>query len=411
MNQPNVDWKQTLFASWFAQLVATAGFSVVMPILPLYVRELGITDEQQVSLWSGLIFSSQAVTMAIFGPIWGAISDRRGRKIMVLRSMIGGAVLMVLMGMVQNVQQLTLLRAIQGAVTGVVTAANALVATATPREQAGYALGLLQMAQYVGASVGPLIGGLIADTLGFRSAFWVTAALLFVAGLMVLFFVHESFQPAPPAPAVPHQKRPPLHRQVIAYLAPVLGSAPLLAVLGIRVLVRTAGRLAGPVLPLFVESISSSDARVASITGVLSGISAAAGAVGALWLGRAVDRIGSRHILTFSCLASTVCYLPYYFVPSPSWLYPLQAITGLAMGGIMASISAALARLAPEGQEGMVYGVAGTAMAIANAIGPMLGSAVAAAMGLGAPFLLTAVTFALSAGVAAGLLRTPREAA
>jgi DHA1 family multidrug resistance protein-like MFS transporter len=79
---PRISWKANLYAIGLAQLVAIVGFSVAMPILPFYVRELGVQDETQVRIWSGVVFSTQAITMAIFGPIWGAISDRHGRKIM-----------------------------------------------------------------------------------------------------------------------------------------------------------------------------------------------------------------------------------------------------------------------------------------------------------------------------------------
>src|SRR5690606_6931107 len=99
------------------------------------------------------------------------------------------------MALAQNVQQLTALRAAQGVLTGTVAAATTLVASSTPRERAGYALGMLQMAVWIGASVGPLLGGLIADTWGYRAVFWVTGALLLLAGLTVWRFVEEKFEP------------------------------------------------------------------------------------------------------------------------------------------------------------------------------------------------------------------------
>jgi DHA1 family multidrug resistance protein-like MFS transporter len=397
-----ISWRRNLYAVWFAELVAIVGFTVVMPILPLYVRELGVQGEREVSLWAGLIFSSQAATMAIFAPVWGALSDRYGRKVMVERAMFSGALLIGLMGWAQNVQQLVLLRALQGMLTGTVTAATALVATVAPRKQSGYALGLLQMAIFTGASVGPLLGGVVADTFGFRMTFLITGALLFLAALAVLIFVQE------PHPAVSLENEQPradeerrtLRRRVWMYLAPVLGSAPLLGVLGVRLLMRLAARLTGPTLPLFIEAISPLDARVASITGLVSGVGALFAALGGMGLGRLSDRIGYRRILMACAMLSVVCYVPQYFVSHPLWLLPLQAGTGLAMGGILASISASLATLSPMGQEGIVYGVDASVVSVANAIGPMTGSAVAAWLGLRVPFLAAAGIFVL-AGVAA----------
>ncbi|MEJ2211214.1 MAG: MFS transporter [Anaerolineae bacterium] len=156
-------WKRNLYVIWVAELVAIAGFSVVMPFLPYYVQELGITELHEVELWSGVLFATQAVAMTIAAPIWGSLADRYGRKMMVQRAMFGGAVVISLMGFVDNVWQLAALRALQGTLTGTVPAATTLVASSAPRERSGYALGLLQMAVWTGASVGPLLGGLVAD--------------------------------------------------------------------------------------------------------------------------------------------------------------------------------------------------------------------------------------------------------
>jgi len=402
----STSWQRNLRVIWFAELVAVVGFTVVIPLLPLYISDLGVRGEQEVRIWSGVVLSAHAVTMAIFGPIWGALSDRYGRKVMVERAMFSGALLIALMGFAQNVQQLTLLRALQGALTGTVTAATALVATAAPRERIGYAMGMLQMAVYAGASAGPLLGGLVADSLGYRAAFWVTGVLLFLAALGVLIFVKEEFRPVvPPVEerVAADTGRLALRRRVWNRLAPVLGSPPLLGLLGVRLVMRLGARLLGPVLPLFIQDIALAGARVASITGLVSGVSAAAGAVGALWLGRLGDRIGYRGILMACAIASAVCYVPQSLVDAPGWLLLLQAGTGLAMGGILASISASLARLAPEGQEGIVYGVDASVVSVANGIGPMVGGALAVWLGLRAPFLFAAGIFGL-AGIAAARL-------
>ena len=406
-SKPHVSWRRNLVAIWFAELVAIAGFTVVIPILPLYMRELGVQGERGVRIWAGVIFSAHAVLMGICAPIWGTISDRYGRKVMVVRAMFGGAVVIALMGLVQNVQQLTLLRALQGALTGTVTAANALVAASAPRDRVGSALGLLQMAIYVGASAGPLLGGLVADTLGYRATFYTTGLLLLLAGLAVFFLVREDFRPVP-RPVPQRSSADPsgwtVRRRVREWLSPVLDSSALLGVLGVRLLMRLGARLLGPVLPLFVEAIAPAGARVASLTGLVSGISAAAGAVGALLLGRLGDRVGYRAVLVACALVSVVCYVPQFLVHDPTALLFWQAGTGLAMGGILASMSASLAKLSPEGQEGIVYGVDSSVVSAANAIGPLAGSALAAWLGLRVPFLVAAATFGVAGAAAARLL-------
>jgi DHA1 family multidrug resistance protein-like MFS transporter len=386
-------WKRNLYVIWIAEMVAISGFSVVFPFLPYYVQELGITELHQVELWSGLLFASQAVTMTIFAPIWGSLADRYGRKLMVQRAMFGGAFVLAAMGFAQNVWQLALLRAIQGMLTGTVPAATTLVASAAPRERSGYALGLLQMAVWTGASVGPMLGGLVADMWGYRAAFWVTGSLLFLAGLTVWRFVEENFTP-------PVQNKDNPNDGFWHGLRLVVHTRSLVSLFSIRFIVRLAVRLMGPVLPLFIQSLMPSTARVASVTGLISGVRAATGAVGAVTLGRASDRIGYRRVLLACAVLVALLYVPQFFVNTPWQLLVLQGAVGLVMSGVLASISALLATLAPTGRQGAVYGVDSSVVSAANAVGPMLGASMAAALGLRAPFLLAAGAFTLAAVMA-----------
>ena len=390
-------WKRNLYVVWVAELVAISGFSVVFPFLPYYVQELGITELHQVELWSGVLFAAQAVTMAIFAPIWGSVADRYGRKLMVQRAMFGGAVVLAAMGFVHNVQQLAILRLIQGMLTGTVPAATTLVASSTPRDRSGYALGLLQTAVWTGASVGPLLGGLVADTWGYRAAFWVTGVLLFLAGLTVWRFVDEDFTP-------PVREKGNPEDGFWHGLKLVVKSSKLRSLFTIRILVRLGVRTLGPILPLFVQSLIPTSSRVASITGLVSGVGAATSAVGAVTLGRASDRLGYRQVLLVCALLASLLYIPQFFVTNPWQLVVLQGALGLVMSGVLASTSALLATLAPEGRQGAVYGMDTSVVSTANAIGPMLGASIAAAFGLRAPFVLAAVTLAMAAGLTWWLL-------
>jgi DHA1 family multidrug resistance protein-like MFS transporter len=394
-------WKRNLYVIWAAELAAIAGFSVVMPFLPYYVQELGITDLHQVELWSGILFATQAVTMAIFSPIWGALADRYGRKMMVQRAMFGGAVIISAMGLVHNVWQLAVLRAIQGIFTGTVAAATTLVASSTPREQCGYALGLLQMAVWAGSSVGPLLGGLVADMWSYRAAFWVTGGLLLISGLTVWRYVEEDFVP------------PPLEKENPSNgfwygLRLVIRDRGLVSLFSVRIISRLADRTLVPILPLFVQSLVPASTRIASLTGLVSGVAAATSAVGAFTLGRASDRLGYRRVLLVCAALAAALYVPQFFVTGPWQLIIFQAGAGLVISGMLTAISALQANLAPEGHQGMVYGVDSSAVSAANAVGPMLGAVVAAGFGLRMPFVLAAIAFALTALATSVLVPKPR---
>lgn len=383
-------WQRNLVVICAAELVAIASLTVVLPFLPFYVQDLGVTEPREVALWSGLLFTSCAVTRAIVAPIWGSLADRYGRKLMVERAMFGGAVILGTMGFVRNVQQLVILRAVQGCLTGTISAAMTLVASSVPRRRLGYVLGLLQMAIYIGSSVGPLLGGVVADALGYQAAFWVMAALLFLAGLTVLLLVEEHFEPVAKGSNGPSGG-------LWQGLGLVLHSGGLLAVFVIRMVVRLGDGIMRPVMPLFVQSLMSSAARVASLSGLVFGVKVGGSAIGAVALGRAGDRLGHRQILTGCALCAMALYGVQFFVTVPLQLLILQGASGLVMGGIVASISASLANLAPEGYQGVVYGLNATAGSAANALGPMAGATIAASLGLRPTFLCAAGIFGLAA--------------
>jgi DHA1 family multidrug resistance protein-like MFS transporter len=389
-------WRRNLYVISVAELMAIVGFSVVLPFVPFYVQELGVTDPEQVKLWSGLLIASQAITMAAAAPVWGALADRYGRKLMVERAMFGGALVIGAMGFVWNAPQLLLLRAIQGCITGTVPAATTLIASSVPRDRAGSALGLLQLAVWTGASAGPLLGGLIADVYGYRVSFWVTGVLLFAAGVAVHFLVHERFQPAGTNPGQRERLRD--------GLLTVLHTRPLLVAFGVQLLTRTGSRVTSPVLPLFIQSLVLDQARVASVTGLASGISAATGALAAVGLGRMSDRVGPRRVLLWCSLTSALFYVPYSLAESSGQIMIFQALTGASMGGMIAALSATMANLSPDGRQGAVYGLDTSVTSLANAIAPMMGAGLAVWAGLRATFLLTVVIFLCSSLFVARLI-------
>src|SRR3990172_8145735 len=141
-------WRRNVYAVAGAQFIALGGGNLVFPFMPFYVRDLGVTDPGEVALWSGLLGTATGAGLFVFSLIWGSLADRFGRKPMLLRAYLGAMVTMTLQGLVQEVWQLVILRALQGVFVGTIPAATALIAAGTPRERVAYALGLLQMAVF-----------------------------------------------------------------------------------------------------------------------------------------------------------------------------------------------------------------------------------------------------------------------
>ncbi len=381
-------WRRTLYTVWVTQFIGVAGFSFVIPFMPYYIQELGISGVRDVALWSGLVTSAHAISMAIMAPIWGALSDRYGRKLMVLRASFAGAVVLTLMGFVTNVQQLLFLRAIQGILSGTVAATTTLVASQVPKERSGVALGSLQTALFLGVSLGPLLGGLVGDTFGYRPSFWVTGLLLALSGVLVMVFVYEDFHPA-------HQ----MARRTLAdfrqAVAIVLASSALVVALASRILLRIGTRTLDPILPLLVQSLLPAGSPVGVTTGVVAAASALGSAVGSPLIGGWSDRWGHRRLLVISAVAAGLLYIPQAFIQDARWLILWQLLTGFAVGGTLSTLTALLSRASPRGREGVVFGLDASAISGANAIGPVLGAAATAWWGLRAPFFVATAMFAI----------------
>ncbi len=382
-------WQQILWIMFFAQLVSAIGFSSIFPFLPLYVESLGTHTGLSIEFWAGMVFSSQALAMMIAAPIWGMVADRYGRKLMVERAMFGGTIIILLMAFARSAEELVLLRTIQGLITGTISAANALVAAVAPREQMGYAMGLLQVGLWAGIAVGPLIGGVIADTLGFRAAFVVTALLLFIAGVMVWRGIHEEHAPV----AQSEQVRP----GFVAQWRQILTMPGVAMTFTLRFLGGVGQTVLLPITPLFIAALLNADGPINTFTGLVVGVASATSTASAIYLGRLGDRIGHRRVLIVSSLLAALCYLPQSLVTEAWQLLVLQALSGAAMGGMTPALSALLAQYTLPGAEGAVYGLDSSVVSASRAIAPLLGSAVAVWLSLRGIFIVTALIFLATA--------------
>ncbi len=384
-------WQRTLYIIFLAQLITAVGFSSIFPFLPLYVETLGTATALSIEFLAGLVFSAQAFTMMIASPIWGALADRYGRKLMVERSMFGGAVIVLMMAFVRSAEELVLLRAIQGLVTGTIAAASALVAASVPRQRLGFSMGLLQVGLGTGVALGPLIGGSIADGFGYNYAFFITAAMLFIAGVLVLFGVEEHFETDGRLASGWHS--------FVAEWRQVFAAPGVIITYAMRFITQLGRMMIIPIAPLFIQMLLTNSNYVNTFTGLVIGAASATTTLSAVYLGKLGDRFGNRRILILSALAAALLYIPQSLVKTGWQLLILQAMVGVALGGIIPAISALLARYTRAGEEGAVYGLDNSINAGGRAIAPLLGAGIAVWFSLRATFIATGLLF-----LAAGLL-------
>lgn len=396
---PSPTWQRTLYILAFNQLASTAGFSSVFPFLPLYVEQLGSTTGLSVEVLAGLVYSGQAFSMMLASPIWGNLADRFGRKLMIQRATFGGTILLLLMAFVRSAEELVLLRVIQGLVSGVIAANNALTASVAPRERSGYAMGVLQMSMGIGIAVGPLMGGAIADAFGYHMAFYVTAALLFIAGMVVTLWIREPMRTQLDAGS----QRPTFLQEWKS----IFQTAGVSSTFVLRFLTQLGRMMVFAILAFFARELLTNQDQINSTVGLMMGITSGAATLSAVYLGKLGDQIGHRKILIASTLVSGLVYLPQAAVTQAWQLVVLQGLAGVALGGIIPSIAALLANYTEPGHEGAVYGLDNSINAAGRSVAPLAGGIIAGWFGIRATFTTTAGVFFLTALMAYLLLPKP----
>ncbi|MGH2352859.1 MAG: MFS transporter, partial [Chloroflexota bacterium] len=372
-------WRRTFVTLCAAQAVAMLAFGMALPFLPLYVQRLGVADPRAAARWAGAMSAGGALVMAAMAPVWGAIADRRGRKLMVARALFGGGAVVGLMSLAQSPLQLLGLRTAQGAFSGTVSASRTLLASIVPAAELGFALGVMQTAAFVGASFGPLIGGVVADRFGFGVTFVATGLLLVLAGVAVVYLVHEDFRPPKPAGDGKGESL----RGSLRLVIEVPGLAALIATL---FFVQAGTNAIGPILPLFVGSLlPETHGSVASLAGLILGSTAITSALAAGVAGKLGDRYGHERVVAGCAICGGLLYLPQALVTSPWQLLALRAGLGLFVGGLMPGVMATIALRTPAARRGWIFGLTTTATSLGNAAGPLAGAAAAGTFGLRAP--------------------------
>ncbi|KPK79252.1 MAG: hypothetical protein AMJ81_13570 [Phycisphaerae bacterium SM23_33] len=396
-------WIRTLVAGWVAQFVCMTGFSFAMPFLPFYLRELGVQGQAAQSYWSGLVIAAPALMMMLTAPLWGSLADRVGRKPMVLRAMFGAAATIALMGAAGSPGMLLVLRMLQGGISGTVSATNAMVSSVSPRSRAGFSLGLMQTAIFAGSSLGPLIGGMAADALGYAPTFYLAAGLPLLGGIVIAVLADEG--PASPRAAPAASAASPQG------LWAVLAMPGFAVVVGLVVLLYFANTLAGPLFPLYVESLVLDKLRVNTDTGRLIAVTAVSAALVAIPMGWLADRVGPRKVLVLGTLFSGAFMVPQAFVSELGTLYVLRVGLGLAAGAIGPAMGGFVNRAVPRASQGKAFGIVQSASSLGFGLGPLAGGAMGATLGLRAPFIVVGAlqaSFALAAWALLGKAEAAR---
>ena len=377
-------WRCTLFVMFVAQLLSIVGFAFVLPFIPFYIREIGVTDEKLVPVWAGILGAASSLTMTIFSPIWGWLSDRYGRKLMVERSMFAGAVLTMAMGMVGNVYQLLILRLLSGVFTGTISASISLVSSVLPGANLGFGLGLMQVAVFLGLSLGPWIGGMIADIVGYRLTFIAGGVMLLVGGLLVLMGAKEQFI----RPSAVSLKRSGSLRTLFA----LPGFVSLMVVF---LLFHFSIQIAIPILPLFIEEVGNLKTAVASTTGLMFAVAGAAASISAIAIGYLSDRMGHKRVLIVNLFITGVMWAAHALAQNIHQLLVVRIFFGFAAGGNLPTMNALVGKLTTKETYGKAYGLMASMTSLGMTLGPLAGGFMAAHLGFRWPFVAVSLLLSL----------------
>ncbi len=381
----NSIWRRNLLIIAFSQFLAMMGMGSVIPFLPLYIRELGVTNLAQAQIWSGLVFSGPYILSILAVPVWGALGDKYGRRMMVVRAIIGLGIAMALMGFAQNIWQLFFLRVFQGVVSGFIAASLSFVSANTPRVRSGFAMGFLQSAQSAGNILGPLFGGVLSDLIGIRPVFWVTALLCFICGVMVQFWVKEE------KAGFNHQ----LELSVFKNFKFVMTQKELRLIILMIIISQAGIFFTMPIFPFFVESLHAPQKYLSTITGSLVGIIGVFSIIFAPAWGRRNDKKDYHKTITVATLIIGVALLLHAFATNYIMLFPLRIIIGIFIAAVIPTFYTVLSKKSSDDNVGGIMGIASSASLFGALISFLTCGYVSSFLGINACFIISGLLLLL----------------
>jgi DHA1 family multidrug resistance protein-like MFS transporter len=397
---PLEPWQRDQYLVVLTVALVGLGSDISQPFLPLYVRELGVSDLHEAAFWSGLVVGVGPLCSGLMGPVWGSMADRFGRKPMVLRALVMISLMQFAISFVPNVQWLLTVRFIHGLFAGYTPMAMALAISIAPRERMANAIGMVQAAGFVPTAIGPTIGGLFADAFGLRVNFMVTGLLIIAPALFLFFVVQESTYTnasddttgsAEPAAT------PTPERGSLLHLVLMPGFATALAILFMS---RITDKALPPILPLYLVEVNTPSAQLATITGFVVASGAITAGASSMFYGRWARPENTRLLLLIALMGGAACTVLLAF--SNDWIQVavLQLVLGLLAGGTASLGFAYGLRLAPPNRSAATLSILASSAQFGGALSAVLVGLVSQA-GLRYAFLASAGAYLIAAALTA----------
>jgi MFS transporter, DHA1 family, tetracycline resistance protein len=365
-----------IFVTVFIDLL---GFGIIIPLLPFYAEHFGAS-----ALVVGLLSSSFSLAQFLFAPFWGRLSDRIGRRPVILIGLLGSALSYTFFALATSLPMLFLARSLAGIAGANIPTAQAFIADTTTAETRARGMGLIGAAFGLGFIFGPAIGGFLSHW-GYAAPAWFAAAISLVNFVAALFLLPES--------------RPPHARDTsrpgrIEILRRAVAQPNLPMVLLVYFLVVTAFASFEATFALYSERRFGF--TPATIGYMFAWIGVVLATVQGVLVGRVVKRIGEKRLVP---LAIFVIALALGLVPVAGTVPLLAAVAGLlalGMGFNSPSLLSAISQLADARDQGSTLGVSQSLGSLARIIGPLWGGWVFDQFGIGFPFFTSAAVMLLA---------------
>jgi DHA1 family multidrug resistance protein-like MFS transporter len=380
--------RRNLVILWLGTFLTAVSFSLVMPFLPLLLQDLGV--RQHLESWTGVAFSATFLTAALFSPLWGSLADQVGRKPMIVRSGLAIAALYLGMAYARSPVHVVGLRLLNGALSGFIPAAFALLATTVPPARLGRSLAVLQAGPAAGSITGPLLGGALVQLWGIRPTLRLAAAAVFAATLLVVWGVRE--------PAAP-RGRTGIH--VLDDLRQALGDAGLRRLFGLALLMQVGTTAVEPLITIYVGQFPGTR-TVPFLSGFLFSLVGLATVMWAPYWGRVGERVGFASLLPRSLLATAAGTGLQLWAPT-LWIFgAVRFAIGTSYAAATPALNTLVAVSVRDAFRGRAFGLLNSVQMLGNLVGPLVGGVWGDAWGIRSNFAFSAAVFLVAAAVAAG---------
>lgn len=380
------NWKLILAILTGIVFIMSSSYTMIMPFLPMFLlKDLGV-GQKDVTMWTGAIFSVTFFISTILAPIWGKLTDTKGKRVMALRASISLAISYFVGALVQTPLQLFGMRILQGFAAGLWSVCVVYCTALVPSDNLGLGLGVLQAGQTAGQAVGPLMGGAMATYLGIRNSFFWAGCMYIIITLIFIFLI--------PEPKVEHKPKDQAKPSVNLLRQPII-----IELLIYGCLVKIVTLLIQPILVLYVSNLEPDNPHVMFLAGLVFSLIGIASAITAPWWGRYGQQHGFYKVLALSCLlagiVSACCALPRTILTFGL----MNFAYGLFFAGTIPTLNALLTQATDAEHRGLAFGYQFSSDKFGSMLGPLLGGAIATCFTMSSVFYASGLILILISSI------------